>query len=124
MENYNSMSFTPEEVKQGLHTKLIKYLLDYNKDCEQHYNDIHITTDGYCLIVEWASIPYDHAWGGSFQYVDFDEVIMHEVHLPDGSSVLSRNEEEDAEIIQDFLNKNSEYKYDWITHEFIDNIEK
>ena len=49
---------------------------------------------------------------------------MHEVHLPDGSSVLSRNEEEDAEIIQDFLNKNSDYKYDWITHEFIDNIEK
>ena len=124
MENYNSMSFTPEEVKQGLHTKLIKYLLDYNKDCEQHYNDIHITTDGYCLIVEWASIPYDHAWGGSFQYVDFDEVIMHEVHLPDGSSVLSRDEQEDAEIIQDFLNKNSDYKYDWITREFIDNIER
>ena len=96
MENYNSMSFIPEEVKQGLHMKLIKYLLDYNKDCEQHYNDIHINNDGYWLIVEWASIPYDHAWGGSFQYVDFDEVVMHEVHLPDGSSVLSRNEEKNT----------------------------
>ena len=121
---YNSMAFTPEEVKAGLFQKFLNTLIHYNTNSEQHYCDIHITTDGYCTILEWENVPYNHEWGGSFQYVGFDEVVMHEVQLPDGHYALSRNEEEDVEIINDFLNEHSNYGYDWGKHEFFDKTEK
>ena len=31
IDDLNQQSFTPEEVKKGLHLDLIKYLLDYNE---------------------------------------------------------------------------------------------
>lgn len=113
MENYNSMSFTPEEVEQGLHTKLIKYLLDYNKNCEKHYNDIHITTDGYCLIVEWTNLPYDHAWGGRFEYLEENEYKVHYFSLPDETSISSVDKNEDKEIVEDFIEKHPGWTYNW-----------
>ena len=84
--NYNYKAFTPEEVNNGFHLDLINYLLDYNKKSDDNYYDIHITTDSYCTIVEWADVSYsEDFWDGRFQFVDEDECIMKEVRLSDGS---------------------------------------
>lgn len=78
MADYNSMSFTPREAE--LANQLIQYLLTYNKKSQEHYCDIHITTDGYCTTIEWESVPYNHEWGGKFVHINEDEDIYKEVH--------------------------------------------
>ena len=72
---YNHMAFVPEDVKKGMVNKLIKTLLEMNEKSEEHYNDIHITSDSYCTIVEWVWAPIDKSYGGEFQFVDEDEYI-------------------------------------------------
>ena len=72
---YNYMAFIPEEVEKGLHLDLIKTLLDINNKSEDHFNEIHITTDSYCTIVEWVYIPIDRSYGGKFEFIDEDEYI-------------------------------------------------
>ena len=82
---YNSQAFTPEEVKKGLLKDLLDYLLEHNRKNEEQYYDIHITTDGYCSIVEWTDVMYNQEYGpdAKFQFVDTDEVVMKEVCFPD-----------------------------------------
>ena len=111
---YNYMTFTPEEVEAGLFQKLVDFFMFYNKTAKEHYIDFHITTDGYCTIVEWDEVPYNHQWGGQFKYVGFDGHVMHEVELPGGQCVLSENEQEDREIIESYMHDNPGYTYDWV----------
>ena len=103
---YNYQSFTPEEVEQGLHLEFLNTLLNYNKVSKTHYNDIHLTTDGYCTIIEWETIPYNHEYGGSFKYVGEDEVIMLERHFPDNHTELCYNEEDYQEKLAEWLKEN------------------
>jgi len=51
---YNSMAFVPEELEKGMPQKLIQTLFELNQMSEYHFNEIHITTDTYCTIVEWT----------------------------------------------------------------------
>ena len=84
--NYNEEAFTPEDVEAGLLNDLVKHLLDHNAKSDRAYYDIHITSDGYCSIVQWVSVPYnDEHYNGEFMYVDEDEVIMTEIRYPDNS---------------------------------------
>lgn len=103
---YNYQSFTPEEVEHGLHLEFLNTLLNYNKVSKDHYNDIHLTTDGYCTIIEWETIPYNHEYGGSFKYVGEDEVIMLERHFPDNHTELCYDEEDYKERLDEFLKEN------------------
>lgn len=70
---YNSMSFTPNEVKKNLHIKLIESLVDIAAELEDGFYDIHLTTDGYCFIVEWSYVPNDYSFGGTFEYKSFND---------------------------------------------------
>ena len=81
---YNSQSFTPEGVEKGLHLEFLKSLLDLNTKLTDRYNDIHITNDSYCTIIEWDCVPHDHAYGGEWKYITEDNVVMTEVNFPDG----------------------------------------
>ena len=116
-ESYNSASFAPEEVKKGLHLDLLQYLLSYNEKSEKNYNDIHITTDGYCVIIEWDQIPYDHSYGGTFQYVDSTECrVMRDVAMPDGTyELIDANEDPDI-YINDWLKDNPGWAKDSYGH--------
>ena len=69
MVGFNKMTFTPQEVEEGLHKDLLNYLIDYGTKGERSYNEIHITTDGYCLIVCWEQVPYNHDFGGVFVHI-------------------------------------------------------
>lgn len=103
---YNYQSFNPEEVEQGLHLEFLNALLNYNKVSKTHYNDIHLTTDGYGFIIEWENIPYSHEYGGCFKYVGEDEVVMLERSFPDNHYELCYNEEDYKEKLADWLKEN------------------
>ena len=111
---YNSQAFTPEEVEKGLHLKLLNCLLELNKESEKHYNDIHITTDSYCTIIEWESVPYSHEYGGRFEYIDDDHVVMFEGHFPDGHYDYFFSEEDFKEHLNEWLKENPE----WVKNKF------
>ena len=87
-------------------TAFLNTLLNYNKVSKTHYNDIHLTTDGYCTIIEWETIPYNHEYGGSFKYVGEDEVIMLERRFPDNHTELCYDEEDYKERLDEFLKEN------------------
>ena len=105
----NRKAFVPEEVKKGLLKDLLDYLLNYNLKSKDYYNEIHITTDGYCTIVEWEDVPYDKGWGGTFQYIDESHVVMKEVMFPDNHSEYLFDEEE-QEAIDEWLKENPGWK--------------
>ena len=116
--NYNEKSFTPEEIEQGLFDDLIRYLLDYNKKSKQDYYDIHITSDGYCTIVEWVDVMYNNEYGedGKFIFVDYDQVVMIEKTFPDNHVERVLSEEEGNERLQEWLEQNP----GWVKNEFDD----
>ncbi len=108
MRDYNSQAFTPEEVEQGLHLDLLNYLLDHNKKNETQYYDIHITTDGYCTIIEWTDVDYDQKYGseGKFEYVPYNGQVMLEYDFPDNHREMCYDEEDYKERLDEFLKEN------------------
>lgn len=107
MREYNSQSFTPEEVEQGLLQDLLNYLLDYNKKCKSGYYDIHITSDGYCTIVEWVDISYNfNGEEGKFEFVPANGQVMLEYSFPDNHYEQFYSEEEYQERLQEWLKEN------------------
>lgn len=106
-ERFNTMTFSQKEVETGLHKPLLDYLIQYySANAEDTFNDIHITSDGECLIIQWVQVPYDRSYGGEFQYIEEDECIMREVILPDNSSTHIYADEDPEEIINLWLQEN------------------
>ena len=104
---YNYQAFAPEEVEQGLHLDLLNYLLDHNKKNKNLYYDIHITTDGYCTIIEWTDVCYkDIGPEGKFEYVPANGQVMLEYSFPDNHYEQFYSEEEYQERLQEWLKEN------------------
>lgn len=111
--NYNSVAFSPEEVEKGLHMDLIKYLTNYNAARESDdYYEIHITSDGFCMMIEFEKVPYDRRYGGRFEFVDEDEAVMKEYKMSDGSYQWFQSEDEYRECELDFQKMNEEAAHD------------
>lgn len=110
---YNSQAFTPEQVENGELKDLIDYLLNFNKKSEKSFMDIHITSDSYCIIVEWSEVHYDFQHEcGRFQFVDGDEEVYKEVILPDNSSMfVPRGEAEN--VLSEWLAEHPTWKKDF-----------
>lgn len=108
--SYNSVAFSPEDVEKGYHQDLLDYLTDFNKKSDDDYYEIHITSDGYCMIIEFEKVPYSREFGGRFEYVDEDQCIMTEKQLPDDTYVLVHDEDEYKELLDDFLKENPNYE--------------
>ena len=108
MREYNYQAFTPDEVEQGLLNDLLNYLLDHNKKNKNQYYDIHITTDGYCSIIEWIDVSYNHDYGdeGKFEYVPYNGQVMLEYSFPDDHYERFYSEEEYQERLQEWLKEN------------------
>ena len=113
-KDYNSQSFTPEEVAKGLHLELLKTLMSLSSKSDRHYNDIHITTDGYCTMVEWSSVPYSHEYGGTFQFVDEDHSVMYQGQFPDNHYEYYFSKKDYEEELKDWLKKHP----DWVKTEY------
>lgn len=104
---YNYQAFTPEEVEQGLFQDLLDYLVDHNLKNEHQFYDIHITSDGYCTIVEWKDIGYEYQHEeGCFKYVPSNGYVMLEYHFPDNHYEMFESEEEYQEALKLWLEEN------------------
>ena len=104
---YNSQAFTPEEVEQGLAQDLINYLLDHNKKAKEQYYDIHITSDGYCTIIEWTDINYKFKdEEGKFDFVPSNGYIKLEYSFPDGHYEEFYSKEEYEERLREWHKEN------------------
>ena len=122
MAQFNSKAFTPEEVSEGLHLDLIKYLLDYNSASDDYYEDIHITSDGYCTIVEWCDVCLDKdISSGQFEFVGEDQYILTDIRFPDKHHEYLFDEEIE-ERAREWLEQNKEefgdYKFDCSINSF------
>lgn len=109
----NTKAFIPEEVEQGLHLDLIKHLLDYNSKSKEYYYDIHITTDGYCTIVEWVDRDHEGNFNEGFKHVGEDQRVMTECKLPDNSIIMCYDEEDVNETLEEWLNEHPKWKKDF-----------
>lgn len=103
---YNSMTFTPKEVEDGLAREAIGFIMSLSAKSDTHMAELAVTTDGYCTTVKWIWVPYDRSYGGKFEFVDDGEEVMREVELPDGSwSYIGKNDDQEA-YIGDWLSRN------------------
>ena len=102
MNEFNSIAFTPDEVAEGFLEKFLGVLLDFNNKNQERYHDIHITTDGFCTIVEWVTRPYDDSCAGKFKFVGEAQFIATEVVLPNGDVKYAFSKEEEREIIENY----------------------
>ena len=111
MSKFNSQAFTPEEVKLGLHFELLNYLLSYNAQATDYFNDIHIDSDGYCTIIEWVQESRKEAFT-SFEYVGEDEVVLKIVKFPDGSYDYVEDQDEANDRFMLWLHQNPGWEKD------------
>lgn len=103
---FNSQAFTPEEVEKGKHLELIKLLLSLED--KDSFEDIHIASDGYCVIVEWDTVFRDER-PVAFRYTSDDEVILKEVIFPDNHIEYAGSEEEAKEMLDKWLKENPQW---------------
>lgn len=102
----NSLTFDATKPNERKHFEaFLKTLIDYNADFDNdHFNDIHIKQEENLIVLEWMQIPYSHEWGGTWQFVGEDEVIMKEVYFPDNHCEY-RFPEEAEDAIKDWINE-------------------
>lgn len=111
-KNFNSQTFTPEEIKQGLQQDLLNYLFSFNQKSKESFYDIHISSDGYCSTVEWVEKHFkdESIWeDGSFKYVPYYAEIVEEYEFPDGHCeyfTCNTYEEDTQKALNKWLSEN------------------
>ena len=106
MNKINRMYFSGPMFESGEMAKFIETLCA-QAYCKQDpdvalYNDIRIRPeDCGAFSVEWVQVPWDGAYGGSFQYVDEDEVVCFERKMPDNTYQRFASEEEYQECLEE-----------------------
>lgn len=104
MGKYNSQAFTPEQVDNGELQDLLNYLLAFNNKSKKSYMDIHITSDGYCIIVEWCEINWEFREEcGKFEFIDSGEIVMQERYFPDNHCELCYGEDHYQQRLKEWL---------------------
>ena len=74
--NLNTAVFSSEQVQNGLMTKLLTVLLEQNSTDNTSFNEIRITSDGECQVVNWINHPKNSFFEeGEFVYVSGDELF-------------------------------------------------
>ena len=103
----NSQSFSKEQIENNEMTEFVNMLCKLSYGEGSTYNDIRIRpTDCGGFAVEWAEVPWDHQYGGSFEYVDEDQVVVKEYVFPDNHTELCYNDDDFVCRLNDFLKEN------------------
>ena len=84
MNDYNSQYFSKNDVKAGLHTKFIQFLLD-NFESKEYRVDMHVYHDDCgAIVVEWIRQLWDHIDEmGKFTFLAGNEEIIKEEYQND-----------------------------------------
>ena len=107
----NSMYFSKEDVEAGLMQELVSLLCSHSYRADGLYNDVHIRPDDLgAFIVEWAQVPWNHEYGGKFEYVDEDQAVCNEVVFPDKH--FEYTPEDPNDVIKEWLEDNPNWRKD------------
>lgn len=87
-----NLSFTPEEVKEGWHLKLISLILDMNEAHNDYCFGIVITSDGYSTIVRATRIDECQP-----MFVEDNDVILTKLGYGDNATYVYKGDEESEE---------------------------
>ena len=110
MSNVNSVYFSKEDVGNGLMAEFIATLCRHTYESENLMNDIHIKpADLGAFVVEWEQAPWDHDYGGKFEYVAEDQIICYDVELPDGTFIYTPDKDE---YLKEWLEENPGWEKD------------
>jgi len=111
----NSMYFDGKNKESMLQFISSLCSMSYDKETRL-YNDIHIIpADCGAFIVEWIQAPWDNSYGGSFKYVDEDQEVCTEVHLPDDTFEYIPSYNADS-YLKDWLDENPGWKQNEFGH--------
>ena len=107
----NSQYFSKQQVENGEMTEFINLLCKLSYGEGSNYNDIRIKPEDLgAFVVEWAEVPWSHQYGGSFVYVEEDEVVVKEYTFPDNHIELCYDEDDYNERLKDFLEEHPEWE--------------
>lgn len=99
----NSMCF--EDRHRAM--KLIGFLLQDEGDL---FNDIRVHMEEATIIVEWEQVPFSGEWGGSFQYIDENHVVVYYGQFPDNHYEYFDSEDDFKEALEKFYLDNPDLK--------------
>ena len=103
----NSMYFSEEQVKAGELAEFLNVLLKQSYGKGDSYNEIHIKPVGdQSFTVEWICVPWSGNYGGHFEFVNDDQLVMIEKFFPDNHSELCYDEEDYKNKLDTFLKDN------------------
>lgn len=105
MDVASHMYFSKEDVRQGLHLKLIKFLFE-NMETPEYRIDVHAYSEAEeagTITVEWVRQPWDAIDDyGCFKFVDGDEHICKEIVLPNQAVAYAPTEEAAKKLLREW----------------------
>lgn len=107
----NSMYFNKEQFENGEMDKFIRQLNDmsYGKG-NQQVQILIKPADCGAYIVEFVQIPWDHSYGGHFEYINEEHVVMLERQYPDGTFGQFFDEADYNQALEDWLLENPDWQ--------------
>lgn len=109
--SYNYNYYNEEETKKGLPLKFVASLQEENKQSDFYCNDIHMYMEEGATIVEWVRREYSSdEYTGRFRFVDIDERVLKEYHMPDGTWMEFETKREYEEYLIGWLREHPEYE--------------
>lgn len=113
----NSQAFTPNDIKKGLHIKLVNTLLEISNELEGCTLQIKISSDGYCTLVDWVE-KFEDIPGESFELVDEEtQEVMEYIRFPDRTGTYCLKEdvvEEKRKWLTDHPGWDIDYTGEWV----------
>ena len=103
------MTFSKKDQEKGLHLKFLDYLLEFNRESNDHFVEILIKPEE-CnfLTIEWIENYYETEAEYSTHYkpVSTDQYVMMDYEFPDGHYEYVESYEQGNELLKEWLKEN------------------
>ena len=103
------MTFSKKDQEKGLHLKFLNYLLEFNRESDDHFVEILIKPeDCNFLTIEWIENYYEteEEYSTHYKPVSTDQYVMMEFEFPDGHFEYVESYEQGNELLQEWLKEN------------------
>ena len=108
----NRQYFSKKQIENDELKDFIHLLIKHSWGKSEEYNDIHIQPDDFGVTVEWTQAPWSREWGGHWQYINDDEVVMKYYEFPDESTGLFNSKEEYEDALKEWLEEHKDEQWE------------
>ena len=103
----NRQHFSKKQIANGELERFLKILMDVSYGTGDYYNDIHIIpSDCGSFDMEWEQVPWNHQFGGRFEFLTEGQVVMEEFTFPDNHIEMCFDEQDFKERLNAWLVEN------------------